>query len=112
MTEAEWLKCSDPRPMLAFLQGKASDRKMQLFACTCCRRIWRLFADERSRSAVEIVERMADTHAMHEELSVARDIANAASDAAAEAVSEADGLYSFDPSLENHRMFAIVETFR
>ena len=32
MTEKEWLNCTDPEPMLDFVEGKASDRKFQLFA--------------------------------------------------------------------------------
>src|SRR3712207_1024524 len=32
VTEAEWLACDDPRPMLEFLRGKASERKLRLFA--------------------------------------------------------------------------------
>ncbi|TXT23690.1 MAG: hypothetical protein FD131_5181 [Rhodocyclaceae bacterium] len=60
MIEQEWLECADPTPMLEFLRGKASERKLRLFACACCRRIWRLLSDEGSHKAVEAVEADAD----------------------------------------------------
>src|SRR4051812_9384334 len=60
MTEAEWLASTDSTLMLEFMRLKASNRKMRLVACACCRRIWHLLADERSRDAVEDAELYAD----------------------------------------------------
>lgn len=60
MTESDWDTAADPSPMLKALSGKASERKLRLFAVACCRRHWHLMTDERSRAAVELGERLAD----------------------------------------------------
>jgi hypothetical protein len=65
MTEAEWLACADPTPMLEFLRDeflrdKVSDRKHRLIATACCRRVWHLVKHERSRAAVEVSEAVAE----------------------------------------------------
>jgi hypothetical protein len=80
VTEQEWLTCTDPTPMLTyseptpllqFLQDKASERKLRLFGCACCRRIWHLLIDERNRKAVEAAEQYADGKADKHELDMA-----------------------------------------
>jgi hypothetical protein len=60
MIELGWLACTDPTPMLEFLRGKASERKLRLFACACCRDIWNLIRSESSRRALEASEDYAD----------------------------------------------------
>ena len=37
MTEQDWQCCTDPTPLLVFLRGRASKRKLRLFAVACCR---------------------------------------------------------------------------
>jgi hypothetical protein len=76
MTEAEWLACRDPDALLAYLRQEAyrrrgpfpSHRKLRLFACACCRRVWSAIADDRSRWAVEVAERYADRLTSRHEL--------------------------------------------
>jgi hypothetical protein len=60
VSEEEWLACADPVPMLDFLRGKVSDRKLRLFAAACCRRAWHLMPDPRSKQAVEWLEKYYD----------------------------------------------------
>jgi hypothetical protein len=71
MTEEEEWFGSDPLSMLWFLRGKVSDRKLRLFACAGCRRIWRLIPDGPCRIAVETCERFVDGHADEDELAAA-----------------------------------------
>ncbi len=54
MTEAEWLVCTEPHKMLDYLQGKASERKLRLFAVACCRRVGHLLTDERLRGVIVV----------------------------------------------------------
>jgi hypothetical protein len=68
MTEGEWLACKDPTPMLEFLRGKASDRKLRLFAVKCCRGVWHAITVGAVQSAVELTDRYADGEASAEEL--------------------------------------------
>jgi len=65
MSEQDWLACADPDSMAVFLHYKYIDtnasRKLGLLACACLRRIWVLLADERSRRAIEVLEKELET---------------------------------------------------
>jgi hypothetical protein len=65
-------------------QLEASERQWRLFECACCRSIWHLLIDERSRHAVEVAERYADGMASDEELAAAREAAIAVHTGSAE----------------------------
>lgn len=82
MTEAEWLASDDPAAMLAVAtrdrrnepsehDRHVSDRKLRLFAVACCRQVWHLLTDERSRKAVEVAELVADGKVQEDEWSLA-----------------------------------------
>src|SRR4051812_25779120 len=80
MTEPDWLNSTDPQVMLAFLHstGSLSERKARLFGVACCRRVWPLLTDERSRLAVEAAESSADSCSSPAELEAAYYAANVA----------------------------------
>jgi hypothetical protein len=71
MTEAEWLACRDPAAMLPGLDPCRWDRKLRLFACACCRRVWPAMPEERGRRLVELSERYADGQTSYQELRAA-----------------------------------------
>jgi hypothetical protein len=85
--EHAWQACTDPTPMLDSLRtsGTASDRKLRLFLVACCRRVWPLLADQRSRQAVAVAERFAEGIATEEDRLAARDAAGQAARAASDA---------------------------
>jgi hypothetical protein len=68
MTESEWLACADPEPMLEFLRGKASDRKVRLFAVSSFRRVPAILGSEGCQAAFEVAERFAEGSASESEL--------------------------------------------
>jgi hypothetical protein len=78
MSEARWLKADHPDHMVSALRDlvEVSEavlvRKLRLFACACCRRIWPLL-DRVGRSAVEVAERYAEGLATERELRAAHE---------------------------------------
>jgi hypothetical protein len=60
MTEAEWLACEKPEPMLIYFERRFSTRKLRLFAVACCRRVLPLAPTSRNRDGLEVAERFAD----------------------------------------------------
>ena len=93
MTDDEWEQCDDPAAMLRHLRGRSRlwrlrllallglpqkrrlERKPRLFAAACCRRVWPLLTEDRSRKAVETAERFADGQVGTQELALARSLA-------------------------------------
>jgi hypothetical protein len=72
MTEEQWLTGAEPGALLAFVRDQASERKLRLFACACCRRVWRLVPEAPGWAAVKAAERHADGLADRRELSTAQ----------------------------------------
>jgi hypothetical protein len=77
VTEQEWLRCTDPETLLAFLRatGSTRARPLRLFACACVRRVWGRLRDERSRRAVLVAEEYAEGLAGAGDLQAAQEAA-------------------------------------
>src|SRR5262245_43667021 len=71
MTEAQWLACGDPGPMLELVSATAGGRKLRLFGVACSRRAWDAL-DDLGRAAVEVAEEYADGRAGPDALRAAR----------------------------------------
>jgi hypothetical protein len=71
MTEADWLTSTDPTPMLEFLRGKATERKLRLFACACCRHAAHLFPGKLDQAALTVAEAYANGALASEEVLIA-----------------------------------------
>ena len=71
MTEAEWVASTDPEKMLEYLRGKASERKLRLFACAFGRAV-RESQHLLGPSTVAVAERYADGLASDQELASER----------------------------------------
>ncbi len=94
MTETEWLTSTDLNALLESLGDRVSARKLRLFACACCRRIWPLLSDAPSREAIEVAERFADGLATKAELMAAREAAAQAPAPAAAQVAGRDARWA------------------
>jgi hypothetical protein len=71
MNEQQWEAAEDPIDMLLRPPPSitATDRKIRLFSCACCRRIWDKMRSE-NRQVVELAERYADGLASGAELAI------------------------------------------
>ena len=98
MTEAEWRACTYPEKMLEFLKGKASERKLRLFACACVRRAWHLLSDT-GRHAVVTAEAHADGMADTKTLRAASCAAHKPVDDAIEAANSSYLGFDLGPAL-------------
>ena len=79
MTEAEWLACKDPTPMLDFLKEESRNRKLRLFVVACCHHVG-LRPEQLSKysydcyqNAILTAELFADGKATDDELGQAAD---------------------------------------
>ncbi len=61
MKRTDWPHSNSPHEMLyALFKAQICGRKLRLFACACCRSVWHLLHDSRSREGVELAEACSD----------------------------------------------------
>jgi hypothetical protein len=96
--ETQWLSESSTFALLRQLtqhhraaRNAAGRRRLRLFACSCCRQLWHLFADPDARQAVEVAERFADGQARLDELEAAERLAQDAESRAMNRILELTG---------------------
>jgi len=57
----QWKTTVDLDSMVAYLEGKISDRKARLFQAACCRRVWDLISEERCQLLLDEGKRNGGT---------------------------------------------------
>jgi hypothetical protein len=69
MTEAEWLACRDPMPMLELPGTQRSPRKRRLFVVACCRRIAGVMTEAGKRAVIaaeDYADGLIDRYELHD----------------------------------------------
>src|SRR5262245_17026350 len=84
MNEKRWLAAKSVARVRAWCMDRRRRnlRKERLFACACCRQLWKYLTDKRSRAVVEAAEQFADGLINRESLHRARTAAIHAADTA------------------------------
>ena len=84
ISEEQWFSAEESNTLLSSLEQHrvitrvpGGRRRLALFTCACCRLVWDLIEDERSRRAVEVSERAAEGQASRRELAAAEEEAEA-----------------------------------
>ena len=56
MCETDWLTSTSVHELLKVVQNVVSDRKLRLFGCACCRRIWDSLPRDENRNLIVAME--------------------------------------------------------
>jgi hypothetical protein len=74
MTERDWNEATDPTMMVQWLgrSQRASERKVRLALCACCRQVWTEFQGKGKAWVIELAERLAEGLVSRKELRAVR----------------------------------------